>query len=118
VPPRARLERAVTDHVVLTVTRREELLAGNPVLNALTAEQQAGIAALRRSYRDAVRDVIAEGTATGQFHVTDPLLTAMAMLDMLDGIRAWYHEDGALSLDELAARYRAFALSLCQAGEA
>jgi tetracycline repressor-like protein len=108
----------VTDHVVLTVTRREELLAGNPVLNALTAEQQAGIAALRRSYRDAVRDVIAEGTATGQFHVTDPLLTAMAMLDMLDGIRAWYHEDGALSLDELAARYRAFALSLCQAGEA
>ena len=118
VPARARLERAVTDHVVLTVTRREELLAGNPVLNALTAEQQAGIAALRRSYRDAVRDVIAEGTATGQFHVTDPLLTAMAMLDMLDGIRAWYHEDGALSLDELAARYRAFALSLCQAGEA
>ena len=115
--PRARLERAVTDHVVLTVTRREELLAGNPVLNALTAEQQAGIAALRRSYRDAVRDVIAEGTATGQFHVTDPLLTAMAMLDMLDGIRAWYHEDGGLTLDELAVRYRAFALSLCQAGE-
>src|SRR6185503_15454254 len=118
VAPRQRLERAVTDHVVLTVTRREELLAGNPVLNALTAEQQAHIAALRRAYRDAVRDVIAEGTATGQFHVTDPLLTAMAMLDMLDGIRAWYHEDGALSLDELAARYRAFALSLCQAGEA
>jgi AcrR family transcriptional regulator len=117
-PPRARLERAVTDHVVLTVTRREELLAGNPVLNALTAEQQAGIAALRRSYRDAVRDVIAEGAAAGQFHVTDPLLTATAMLDMLDGIRAWYHEDGALSLDELAARYRSFALSLCQAGEA
>ena len=117
VPARARLERAVTDHVVLTVTRREELLAGNPVLNALTAEQQAGIAALRRSYRDAVRDVIAEGAAAGQFHVTDPLVTAMAMLDMLDGIRAWYHEDGALSLAELAARYRAFALSLCQAGE-
>ena len=93
-PPRARLERAVTDHVVLTVTRREEL-AGNPVLNALTAEQQAGIAALRRSYRDAVRDVIAEGAAAGQFDVADPLLTAMAMLDMLDGIRAWYHEDGA-----------------------
>jgi AcrR family transcriptional regulator len=117
VPPRARLERAVTDHVVLTVTRREELLIGNPVLNALTAEQQAGIAALRRSYRDAVRDVIAEGTAAGHFRVADPLLTAMAMLDMLDGIRAWYHEDGALSLAELAARYRAFALSLCQAGE-
>ena len=117
VPPRQRLERAVTDHVLLTVTRREELLAGNPVLNALTAEQQAHIAVLRRGYRDAVRDVIAEGAAAGQFHVADPLLTAMAMLDMLDGIRSWYHEDGALSLTALAARYRTFALALCQAGD-
>jgi len=117
VTPRQRLERAVTDHVVLTVTRREELLAGNPVLNALTAEQQAHIAALRRAYRDAVRDVIAEGAAAGQFHVTDPLLVAMAMLDMLDGIRSWYHDGGALSLTALAARYRTFALALCQSGD-
>ena len=99
------------------MTRREELLAGNPVLNALTAEQQAHIAALRRAYRDAVRDVIAEGAAAGQFHVTDPLLTAMAMLDMLDGIRSWYHDGGALSLTALAARYRTFALALCQSGD-
>jgi AcrR family transcriptional regulator len=117
VPPQQRLERAVTDHVILTVTRREELLAGNPVLNALTAEQQAHIATLRRSYRDAVRDVIAEGVAAGRFHVADPLLTAMAMLDMLDGIRSWYSPGGALSLATLAARYRTFALSLCQPGD-
>jgi AcrR family transcriptional regulator len=116
VPPRQRLERAVTDHVLLTVTRREELLAGNPVLNALTPDQQASIAALRRGYRDAVRDVIAEGAAAGEFGVDDPLLAAMAMLDMLDGIRAWYHHDGPLSLAELAARYRGYALSICQAG--
>ena len=117
VTPRQRIERAVTDHVVLTVTRREELLAGNPVLNALTAEQQAHVAALRRAYRDAVRDVIAEGAAAGQFHVTDPLLVAMAMLDMLDGIRSWYRDGGALSLTALAARYRTFALALCQSGD-
>ena len=116
LPPRRRLERAVTDHVVLTVTRREELLAGNPVLNALTGEQQSGVAALRRGYRDAIRDVIAEGVAAGDFHVDDPLLTAMAMLDMLDGIRAWHHMNGPLSLDELAAHYRAYALALCQSG--
>ena len=109
--------RVFSSSVVFPDPGLETMLAGNPVLNALTAEQQAGVAALRRSYRDAVRDVIAEGAAAGQFHVTDPLLTAMAMLDMLDGIRAWYHEDGALSLAELTARYRAFALSLCQAGE-
>lgn len=116
VPPRQRLEQAVTEHVHLTVTRSEELLVGSPVLNALSPEQQARIAAMRREYRDAVRDVIAQGVAAGEFHVADPLLTAMAMLDMLDGIRSWYHVDGPLSLTELAARYRAFALALCQAG--
>ena len=117
VAPRQRLERAVTDHVLLTVTRSEELLAGNPVLNALNPQQQARIAAMRREYRDAVRDVIVEGVAAGDFHVVDPLLTAMAMLDMLDGIRAWYHPDAPLSLDALAAHYRAYALALCQAGD-
>jgi hypothetical protein len=100
----------------LTVTRSEELLVGSPVLNALSEEQQARIAALRRRYRDTVRDVIAEGVAAGAFHVADPLLTAMAMLDMLDGIRSWYHPGGPLDLPALAARYRAFALALCQSG--
>ena len=117
VPPRDRLARAVTEHVVLTVTRREELLAGHPVLNALEPVQRARIAALRRGYRDAVADVIAEGVAAGEFRVADPLLSAMAMLDMLDGIRAWYHEDGEISLDALAARYRTYALAICQAGD-
>lgn len=118
VPVRERLERAVDVHVELTVTRSEELLVGSPVLNALNPEQQARIAAMRREYRDTVRDVIADGAAAGVFHVADPLLTAMAMLDMLDGVRSWYHPDGPLQLDALAARYRAFALALCQAGGA
>jgi AcrR family transcriptional regulator len=117
VPPRRRLERVVTDHVLLTVTRKEELLAGNPVLNAMTPEQQARVAAMRREYRDAVRDLIAEGVAAGEFRVADPLLTAMGMLDMLDGVRSWYHPDGALPLPLLAAHYRAYALAMCRAGE-
>jgi AcrR family transcriptional regulator len=116
VPPRQRLEHSVTEHIELTVTRSEELLVGSPVLNALGPEQRARISALRREYRDTVRDVIAEGVAAGEFHVADPMLTAMAMLDMLDGIRSWYHLDGPLSLTELAAHYRSLALALCQAG--
>jgi AcrR family transcriptional regulator len=115
-PPGQRLDRAVGEHIELTVTRSEELLVGSPVLNALSPQQQAQIAAMRREYRDAVRDVIAEGVAAGEFHVDDPLLTAMAMLDMLDGVRSWYHLDGSLSLPELAKRYRGFALALCRAG--
>jgi AcrR family transcriptional regulator len=117
VPPRQRLERAVNEHIELTVTRSEELLVGGPVLNALDPDQRASIAGMRREYRDAVRDVIAEGVAAGEFSVTDPLLTAMAMLDMLDGIRSWYHPDGPMSLPQLAERYRSHALALCRAGD-
>ncbi|GAA4263571.1 TetR/AcrR family transcriptional regulator [Dactylosporangium darangshiense] len=116
VPPRDRLLRAVDDHIAMTVTRREELLVGSPILNALSDEQRSRIAALRREYRDAVRDVIAEAAAAGQFRVADPLLTAMAMLDMLDGIRSWYHPEAPLSLEALSVHYRAYALALCQSG--
>jgi AcrR family transcriptional regulator len=116
LPPRERLERAVAEHVELTVTRSEELLVGSPVLNALREEQRTRIASMRREYRDTVRDVIAEGVAAGEFQVADPLLTAMAMLDMLDGIRSWYHLDGPLSLPAVTALYRAYALALCHAG--
>ena len=118
VPPRQRLEQAVTDHIVLTVTRREELLVGGPVQNALDPEQRARITALRRSYRDAVVEVIRDGVAAGTFHVDDPVLTATALLDMLDGVRAWYRAQGPLSLPDLAARYREFALTLCHAERA
>jgi AcrR family transcriptional regulator len=114
IPPRRRIERAVVDHVVISVRRREELLVGGPVLNALDPDQRAAINGLRRQYRDAVRDTIEEGVASGDFRVADPTLTAMAILDMLDGIRAWYQPDGGLSLDALAERYRALAMSLCQ----
>lgn len=113
-PPGLRLERAVIQHVVMTVSRRQELLVGSPVLNALSADQQARIADLRRQYRDAVRDVIAEGVDSGDLHAPDPLLTAMAILDMLDGIRSWYHPGHRLPLETLAERYRDLAMSLCK----
>jgi AcrR family transcriptional regulator len=116
VPAPERLERAVAGHIELTVTRSEELLVGSPVLNALSPQQQERVAAMRRAYRDAVRDVIAEAVEAGAFRVADPLLTAMAMLDMLDGIRSWYHPDGPLSLPALTARYQTFALAWCRAG--
>jgi Tetracyclin repressor-like, C-terminal domain len=114
VAPAQRLDRIVGEHIELTVRRAKELLVGNPVLNALSAEQRSAITELRRRYRDAVRDVLVEGVATGEFCTPDPLLTAMAMLDMLDGIRVWYRLDGELPLDRLTDSYRRYALALAR----
>ena len=114
--PTERLDRIVAEHLELTVRRSKELLVGNPVLSALSPEQRAAVTELRRRYRDAVRDVLAEGTATGEFQVQDPLLTAMAMLDMLDGVRIWFHADGPLPLQRLADGYRRYALALARSG--
>ena len=114
--PTERLDRIVGEHIELTVHRSKELLVGNPVLNALSPQQRAAITELRRRYRDAIRDVLAEGVATGEFCTQNPLLTAMAMLDMLDGIRVWYSTDGELPLDRLAGEYRRYALALARSG--
>lgn len=114
LPPERRLGRAVVDHVLVTTQRREELLVDDPVLNVLSERQQARITKLRREYRDAICSVIVEGVAAGAFQVAEPMVTTMAMLDMLDGVRNWYRPGHQLTLEKLAECYRKLALSLCR----
>ena len=55
--------------------------------------------------RNACCATIADGVARGEFAPTDPRLAAMLVLSALNGVHAWYRPDGALSPDEIAARY-------------
>jgi AcrR family transcriptional regulator len=116
IPALQRLERAVVVHITMTVQRREELLVSNPVLNALSPEQRGVIQGRRRAYRDAVRRVVEEAVQDGALYVENVTLSVTALLDMLDGVRAWFSEDGRLSLEQVAEHYRRSALTLLSAG--
>ena len=104
-PPAERIREMVRLHVEISDDRRTELLVGNPIRHALNPKQQKEGIALQQAYHDAVRDVITEGTAQGEFAVADPEILTMAVLDMLNGVREWYHHDGPLRRDEIIDRY-------------
>jgi AcrR family transcriptional regulator len=110
--PRDRIRDVVRVHLRMSDERRPELLIGNPIRYALSPVQQRDGVRLQTEYHDAVRDVIAEGCALGEFSVVDLDITTMALLDMLNGVREWFRHDGALTLDELVGRYTAMAFRL------
>lgn len=110
--PTERIREMVRLHLEISDDRRVELLVGNPIRNALNPDQQKEGIALQQAYHDAVRDVITEGCAAGEFTTPDSELTTMAVLDMLNGVREWYHSDGPLSRDEVIDRYTDIVLKI------
>lgn len=112
--PRQRIVAVVQAHVVFQQRRLHEVLESGIHRRALHPDQRERVFKLLHDYRDAVRDVVAEGIETGEFLTADATLCAGMILDMLNGIWEWYINDGRLSIDELAARYADAALRLCE----
>jgi AcrR family transcriptional regulator len=105
VDVRERLARVVRLHLVMSDERRPELLVGNPIRNALEPQQRTEGIALQRQYQDAMLALVEEGVSGGTFTVHDPVLAAMAVLDMLNGVREWFNPSGKLSRDDLVEGY-------------
>ncbi|MCI2416840.1 TetR/AcrR family transcriptional regulator [Saccharopolyspora sp. K220] len=110
--PTERIREIVALHLKISDERRPELLIGNPIRYALNPRQQRDGIAAQAKYHDAVRAVIEEGRATGEFEVADVDLTTMAVLDMLNGVREWFRHSGRLTLDEVIDQYTAMTLKV------
>lgn len=103
--PTERIKRIVRIHIQFSDDRRPELLVGNPIRNALAADQRREGIRLQSAYHDAVRDTIADGVETKEFDVDNVGIATMAVLDMLNGVREWFHPGAPLSRDELVEQY-------------
>ena len=105
-PPAERLAGAVRLHIEISDDRRPELLTGNPFRNALGPEQLRQTVAMQRTYHRAVRDAVTAGVADGSFTTDDVTFSTMAVLDMLNGVREWFHKDGRLTREEVITLYQ------------
>jgi AcrR family transcriptional regulator len=97
-----RFEFSRLDHVI--VSARERRL--------LPVERQRPINALRARHRDALAETIARGATRGVFVTDVPQLAAHAVLDLLNGVKEWYHPPRDGSLDRLVERYEHHVLAL------
>jgi AcrR family transcriptional regulator len=105
--PAERLDDAVRLHLEISDARRAELLRVNHVRASLDESQVRELTRLQWAYQDAVKHVIEQGCAKGEFGTDDVDLATMALLDMLNGVRSWFRHSGALSLHDVVVRYTA-----------
>jgi len=74
-------------------------------LEALGAESRSEIVELRRQSDAAVREIIQEGVAAGEFDVADVPGTTLAVLSLCIDVARWFNVTGPRTPDEVGALY-------------
>jgi AcrR family transcriptional regulator len=74
-------------------------------LGALAPEHYTEIVALRRQSEDAIRSIIGDGVADGEFDVPDVSGTTLAVLSLCIDVARWFNPNGRRTPDEVGALY-------------
>ncbi len=110
--PEEAIRATIRQHILFSQRRRGEVLVNIRERRSLPPLLRARVNALRRDYRDAVADVIEEGRRQGVFHLPQPRLAAMAILDMANGQALWFRPSDAKDLGRMADGYAQAAVVL------
>ncbi|MEU9203619.1 TetR/AcrR family transcriptional regulator [Streptomyces sp. NPDC048332] len=85
-------------------------------LDALAEEHRTEIVELRRRSDAAVRRIIGEGVAAGEFDVRDVPGTALAVLSLCIDVARWFNAQGSRTPDEVGELYAGLVLRMVAAG--
>lgn len=99
------LEAFAKFHVRFHRARPDAVFIAYMELRNLSGENFEVIEAARRTYEDALEQILRNGQGLGVFRVVDARITTMAIIAMLTGLNTWFREDGRLSFDEVEALY-------------
>ncbi|MFD7709042.1 TetR/AcrR family transcriptional regulator [Streptomyces sp. NPDC059785] len=86
-------------------------------LDALGPDARAEIVALRRRSDGAVREIIQDGVAAGEFDVPDVPGTTVAVLSLCIDVARWFNVEGPRTPDEVGALYADLVLRMVGAGQ-
>jgi AcrR family transcriptional regulator len=103
--PSERLAALVRAHIRHLRRRRLEYQVGAHERTSLTAEHLAETDQYRHYYNRRVREVLAAGMRAGEFRELDPKITALGMLDMLNGVAAWIRGDSDADVEAVEQTY-------------
>lgn len=111
-----RLASLIRAHVVYFACHRLQQSVVNRELRELSPEHLQETVQHGRDYQRVIQRFIAEGVESDEFHVEDPRVAGIALLDMINGINRWLQENGRLSIEELAEEYAGLSLQLLGSG--
>jgi hypothetical protein len=110
--PVERLRRAIHVYALRHATHRREALVANRDTTSLPEPARTRMRERERDHERAVRAIIRDGVATGDFHVDSPALASFAILEMCLSIARWFRDDGARTAEQVADEYADFALRI------
>ncbi|MDQ1106486.1 AcrR family transcriptional regulator [Nocardioides zeae] len=108
------LSALVRTWVLFHIRRQREALIGASEIRSLDEEGLATIVGLRDQQETLFRAVIDRGVADGTFGTAHPREAARAIINMSRSIVTWYHADGPVSPEEMAATYADLALAMAR----
>ncbi|WP_371615138.1 TetR/AcrR family transcriptional regulator [Streptomyces sp. NBC_00454] len=84
-------------------------------LDALGPEHRSEIVALRRQSDAAIRRILSDGVAAGEFDVPDVPGTTLAVLSLCIDVARWFSAEGRRTPDEVGALYAGLVLRMVAA---
>src|SRR5688572_9251638 len=106
-PSANRLHGVLTTHL-RTMLDEVEGASAHVLVEALSPVLRARIVQKRDRYERALRRLVAEGVAAGEFVQMDPAVVTRAMLGALNSTVTWYRPDGPVSADVIGDTIASF----------
>lgn len=110
--PAGRLRAATRVYALRHATHRREALVVNRDTTSLDEPDRTRLRRRRREHERAVRAIITDGVATGEFQAGNPALASFAILEMSVSIARWFRDDGPRSAEQVADEFAEYALRI------
>jgi AcrR family transcriptional regulator len=107
-----RLRHAMIDFTKVVLQRQANIAIYFREEKSLAPDALAEIDALRKRFDRLLSKLLADGIASGEFHVKDAKLAALALGGMISWAYTWHRPDGRLTVDELCDSMADLALQL------
>jgi AcrR family transcriptional regulator len=115
LPPVAKLERLLHDHVNLLMERKDDLTIYERDRQALTGDRSAELRELQAQVERVWQDTIDEGVADGAFRPIDPVVLK-GIIGMAISPHRWFDKGGRLTAEQIADHLCEFVLDGVRAG--
>lgn len=111
MPAAGKLHRLIAGHIGVVVANPDIVRTYLNEARMLDPEHRGRVIAARDAYEQEFRQVITLGRTDGSLRPdTDPKLSSIFLLSILNAIERWYHPEGEVGVSELVDEVSEFAL--------
>jgi AcrR family transcriptional regulator len=115
--PVQRLQEAVTNHISLHTSYKEEFFIIDTEIRALEGENRAYILSLRDRYEQLMQGLLQDGMERGVFRNSDVKVASFAIITMCTEVATWFRSSGRLSVQQVITIYLQIILQGLLAGD-